>query len=395
MLLYAAVVLAGSWTSAAQNHYDDRIRLAVPSRVCEPSKDVTCGADMHAVSAALRSPEALWRFITSPDTGYFERIAAASRAGKLIPAAWIPKLLSAQKELATEEQIHKFGVQRYPFDQAGPYFQRTPRELLGSHIRRTILGHSFTVPDKWIDYPLTGAELKQSPWAFQVSQALRILYWAMATDGDPAQIDAVALKLPCDSLESARVLVNLTSAVAAKQQFISDDVYGAWLNVIRNPKIEPAAFGNIGSPDPASHTFGPKSAVLALEAVRGQSDELVRELAFFGIGRYSLILASSRFVLSSDFRKFHTAQDQANDAIWLRYAYAVGGNNPGRPESPTRPFPEHLVGDAAAYQKVVDDFAGWFKRLEPFLERSAALEQPAIEKAYREMEIVTVCRSRP
>jgi len=83
----------------AQSRDRDRLYLGMKNPACQPSEKATCGADMQIVQAALKSPFALWDFITSPDVGYFERLTAASRAGKVIPATWIPKLLAAQNEL--------------------------------------------------------------------------------------------------------------------------------------------------------------------------------------------------------------------------------------------------------------------------------------------------------
>jgi hypothetical protein len=86
-----AIHLVALASVQAQNHDRDRIQLAVKNPSCQPGAQVSCGADMELVRAALKSPTALWVFITSPDTGYFERLTAASDAGKLMPATWIQK----------------------------------------------------------------------------------------------------------------------------------------------------------------------------------------------------------------------------------------------------------------------------------------------------------------
>src|ERR1700678_1420288 len=208
----------------AQNRDRDRVELAMKNPACQPRVQTTCGADMQIVQAALKSPTALWAFITSPDTGYFERLAAASRAGKVIPATWIPKLLAAQNELLREDQLHGFGVQRYPLTEAPRYFG-LPRDRVGTGIKtkRTILGHPFLVPEKWIDFPLTDEELKHSPWPFQVNAALAVLRAAIIRDGDPKQNDAVILTFPCKDVETASLLVSLTTQVAASQEKTTQD----------------------------------------------------------------------------------------------------------------------------------------------------------------------------
>jgi hypothetical protein len=164
-----AILLLVLVSIQAQNRDRDRFQLALNNPACQPSEQTTCGAEMQIVQAALKSPTALWAFITSPDSGYFERLTAASKAGKVIPATWIPKLLAAQNELLQEEHLHAFGVQRYPLNDAPPYFG-LPRDRVGAEMKRTILGHPFLVPEKWIDFPLTEEELKQLPWPFQVSR---------------------------------------------------------------------------------------------------------------------------------------------------------------------------------------------------------------------------------
>jgi len=66
---------------------------------CQPDDHETCGADMTRVNTALVPAESLWAFITSTDTGYFERTVVAQRGSKLIPVQWIPRLLEAERPL--------------------------------------------------------------------------------------------------------------------------------------------------------------------------------------------------------------------------------------------------------------------------------------------------------
>jgi hypothetical protein len=137
-------------------------------------------------------------------------------------ATWIPKVLSAQNELEEEENLHSFGVLRYPLSEVAP-MSGFPRDRVGAGIKgagmkRTILGHPFLVPEEWIDFPLTDEELKKSPWPFQVSRALAALRAAIIRDGDPKRNDEVILTFPCKDVESARLLVSLTTQVAASQE---------------------------------------------------------------------------------------------------------------------------------------------------------------------------------
>src|SRR5271154_4465380 len=244
--LLITISLLSHAPAQAQNHNQDRVQLAMKNPACQPSAQTSCGAETKIVQAALKSPTALWAFITSPTTGYFERLPAASGAGKVMPASWIPKVLAAQNEVEKEAHLHEFGVQRYPLSDAPPYFG-LPRDHVGAGIKRNILGHPFLVPEKWIDYPLTEEELKQSPWPFQVSRALAAVRASIIRDGDPKQNDAVILTFPCKDVETASLLVSLTTQIAASQEktiqdkpYVPPEVFGAWLNVLQNPKTEAA-----------------------------------------------------------------------------------------------------------------------------------------------------------
>jgi hypothetical protein len=389
------IFLLSTVPADAQIHEGDRMPLALRSRVCQPSEQTTCGANMQVVEAALKSPAALWKFITSPNAGYFERIVGASRAGKLIPASWIPKVLAAQNELAKEASLHEFGIQRYPLNEAGRYWQKTPRDRMGTQVKRNILGHAFLVPEKWIDYPLTDEEIKRSPWPFQVRTALGVLHAAIFRNGDAREIDAFALKLPCTDFDSAEVLVRLTTEVAEQQHYASQAVWGAWFNILRNPKTDRAnEFVHILDQVSAdteclqktAPTFCPKAEVLALEALKKHDDSVIHEILGFHSYPVTLVLASARFVLSPEFRKYYSAQDQANDANWLRYI-----------TSPTRardPFPHNLAPDDAANQRAVKSFADAFEQegREMFLENYSREDRPFIEKTYKKLSTATACR---
>jgi hypothetical protein len=395
-----AIFLLARVPAQAQNHQLERLQLALRTRACQPSAEATCGANMQMVRAALKSPSVLWAFVTSPEAGYFERLVAASRAGKLIPASWIPKLLAAQNELKKEELLHEFGVQRYPVNEAGPYFG-VPRSRIATQIRRKILGHRFIVPEKWIDYPLTDEELKRSPWPFQVSAALNALRAAIIRDGDPKRNDAVILTLPCKDTETASALVWLTMQVASSQYkttqdkpYVPPEVFGAWLNVLKNPKTEAArelfvmmldqASANSECPAGTGIYFCAMAEVLGLEALKKQDRSVIPQIPQFHVYPHSLIVAAARFVLSPEYRQHYSAQDQANDANVLLYITS--------PTMARDPYPQNLAADDATYQRVVKSFADRFKQWEPFLEREAEVERPLIEHSYKALSTFTTCR---
>ena len=339
---------------------------------------------MQSVQAALASPTALWEFITSPTTGYFERRVAASKAGRIIPADWIPRLLAAERELMTEEDLHHFGIQRHPIDARGPRQEKTPRDRIGGRPERSILGHAFLVPEAWIDYPFTDEERKRSPWPTQAIEALRDLFAAIVRDGDSGSIDSVALTLPCTDGESADRLVSLTTGVAQWQRYASPVVFGTWLNILRNPNTQRATDSIVIILEHLADIDSAMAEVLGLESLKKGDNSAIRATRFFARRPYTLILAASRFVLSADYRTGHTAQDRADDANTLRSAAL---------QDPFAPSPLHLVADDATYQRVVDSFAEWFTQQESTLQRNADMERGLIERAYERMADARVCRA--
>ncbi|MGA9981646.1 MAG: hypothetical protein WBQ08_23720 [Candidatus Sulfotelmatobacter sp.] len=399
--LLIAISLLTHAPAQAQNHNQDRVQLALKNPPCQPTAQTSCGTETKIPPAVLKSPSALWAFITSPNTGYFERLTAASSAGKVLPASWIPKVLAAQNEIEKEEHLHAFGVQRYPISEVAPYLG-LPRDRVGAGIKRNVLGHPFLVPEKWIDYPLTEEELQQSPWPFQVSRALAAVRASIIRDGDPKQNDAVILSFPCTDVETARLLVSLTTQVAASQEktiqdkpYVPPEVFGAWLNVLKNPKTEAAHEHVSGMLDQASANWDcpgtgmihcPMAEVVALEVLKKQDRYVIPQIPRFHEYPHTLFLAAARFVLSPEYRQHNSLQDQADDANVLYY---LAGH------TVRDPFPQHLAADNATYERAVKSFADRFKEWGSIFERNAEMERPLLEKTSKFLSKFTTCRAAP
>ena len=283
-----------------------------------------------------------------------------------------------------------------------------PRDRVGAGIKgagmkRTILGHPFLVPEEWIDFPLTDEELKKSPWPFQVSRALAALRAAIIRDGDPKRNDEVILTFPCKDVESARLLVSLTTQVAASQEqttqskaYVPPEVFGAWLNVLKNPKTEAAHEYVAGMLDQASANSEcpgtnlivcPMAEVVALEVLKKQDRYVIPQIPRFHTYPHTLFLAAARFVLSPEYGQHNSLQDQANDANILLYL-----------TSPTRardPFPQHLAAEDATYQRIVQTFADRFKEWGSTYEESAETERPLIKRTSKFPSKFTTCRTPP
>src|SRR5437667_3042138 len=76
---------------------DQRARLAAATP--DPTAEQLQAVRTDRITHALRSPDALWVFVTSPEPMYNERRAAAVQAKGLVPVAWLPKLWQAVGEL--------------------------------------------------------------------------------------------------------------------------------------------------------------------------------------------------------------------------------------------------------------------------------------------------------
>jgi hypothetical protein len=334
------------------------------------------------VRAALRSPTSAWEFITSPVTGYFNRRFAASEAGKTIPPDWIPRILDARRQLVIEQNLHHFGVQNNPNSAQGPW-HGTPRYRMGNEIRRNILGHSFVVPEFWVDFPLTDQELERSPWPYQIGLALGDLYAAIIRDGDAATVDAVALGLPCANKMDAEIVADLTSGVARHQNYASPAVFGTWLNIIRNPKTQDATYLILNILENASRIDSSMAEVLALESIKTGDSSAINKARSLARQPHTFILTASRFVLSSDYQdvRQNRYQHRADDANSLRYAAA---------KDTVRSLP-FLQNDTAKRQ-AVESFSEWFKQAEPSLQSNADADRGLIESAYARMAVATTCR---
>src|SRR5258705_7319888 len=96
VLLCAATLLLGQ----TLENRDQRLRLAAATP--DPTAERLKAVRSDRITRALRSPDALWAFVTSPEPLYLERRAAAYQAKGLMPVAWLPKIWQAIGELRRE-----------------------------------------------------------------------------------------------------------------------------------------------------------------------------------------------------------------------------------------------------------------------------------------------------
>jgi hypothetical protein len=122
--------------------------------------------------------------------------------------------------------------------------------------------------------------------------------------------------------------------------------------------------------------------VIGIESIKTGDNSAVNTTRFFARQPHTLILAASRFVLSSDFLevRHNMAQHRADNANALRYAASQD----------SRSLP--ILQTDAARQQAIESFAEWFKQAEPSLQSNADKDRGLIESAYAKMAVAIVCR---
>jgi hypothetical protein len=358
-----------------------------PPGRCVPSEKTPCGADMGIVRVAWTSPEALWEFLTLPETDAPERRIAASKAGQIIPLDWLPKVLQARRELRKEQALHNFGLADYPFKDYSPFYSlKTPRDRIGTQTTRMILGHAFVVPEKWIEYPPTEEGIKRA-WPAQVLDAMETLYSSLIQHGDPKEIDSIALKLPCADYETARQIVDLTLDVARIRWFAPPEVFGAWVNIQRgNSDVNRASIGILGRLDSIvkreDETWA-LAQVLGLQALETPDTSMtypsIDAISILHPTPYAFALGAARYLVSSKDSAFNRAYE-ANGLL-----RALGEPLLGTP----RFYEEKKQGQ---YEQEISSFAEWLKKNEARLNERANAEKPQIESARKKMSVATACR---
>ena len=136
---------------------------------------------------------------------------------------------------------------------------------------------------------------------------MEILYSNLVQHGDPAEIDSVALKLPCTDYGTAHQIVELTLDVARRRHSASPEVVGTWLNIQKaSSDVNRASIGILGMLNSVvtqqDETWA-MAQVLGLEALQTE-DTSITYPAIDAISNlhptpYSLALAAARYLAAS------------------------------------------------------------------------------------------------
>lgn len=181
-------------------------------------------ADARRVDVALRTPDAAWTFLTAPGTSYADRLAVIQRL--TLPAAYLPRVVAALRELYRERSLHAWGLKPDPHDSGYLYDRSVPE----GGTTRIVLGHPFAVLPRRVDYPLTCDEESHAPWPWQVTNVLVGAQFSIAR-APAAEYDLALLMLPCATDDE---LSGVRQALAIRRKVGRDAATPVFMAVWRN-----------------------------------------------------------------------------------------------------------------------------------------------------------------
>jgi hypothetical protein len=423
-LLAAALAVLAAAASPART-------LAQPDAA--PASDPTLTVNEAAVAAALRSPEALWRFVTAPETRWADRMAAAWRAFPaekrkeleprrvytaagldvygtapapsrfLLPMRFFPRVVAAQRELEREKAVHRWGLRHLtPPDSRAASNHDDPYTFTGER-RRVVLGHVWMVPPGGAgDAPDTPAGERFGPWPPQVQSVVDLLYLGFADTTRPAEFFAAALTLPCRTPEDAESLFTETRKYASAARTVTPEVVGAWRNAALNPAFPRMA-------DWADSGFYPLGVTRTDEAFwMGQA--LFVDLVAHVSDAEIPMLAIHLDWLDTDTRP---GWEVVRPAPPNAATYALARRVDALPPT-VRPYERRaaalevlemadsaaasklapaMQSDSVANERAFAEYRAWFLRNREVLARAAALQERPVEAARRSMARTRVCRA--
>lgn len=397
------------------------------------ARDTTLRVDEAAVARALASPEALWAFVTAPETRWADRTAATWRAlpremrgspesffalmesgldvigrdttrtGFALPVDYFPRLVAARRELQRERAVHRWGLRRRPNPRSAAATFHGPYRYTGER-RRIVLGHVWMVPDTGAGYePATLGDQRFGPWPAQVEWSLDVLYRGFQAHPVPAEFFAAALRLPCATADDAESLVFETRQYASTHRAITPAVAGAWRNAALNPaagNVEPWVYQGmyaigITKTDEAFWLGQALFANLAEAASPGELAALAIHLDWldsdprpgWDLHRpappHAAILALARGVdrLPATVRPYQR-YDAAKDLLQVADTAAF------------QAFPQVSQTDDAGNDAAFARYRAWFAENRARLEALAAAQRPQVDAARRAMSATRVCRAR-
>lgn len=411
----AAVVLA---TVAASS--------VLPASAAAQPGDSLPRVDEARVRAALRSPEALWRFVTSPETRGVDRIAAAYRAypAETRPSAgerrrlgtdvygdapapprfalsmeYYPRVVAARRELQRERVIHNWGMVRPgpPPGSRVASIAGKPYDF-GVQTRRIVLGHVWLVPDS-----ASGGEARLDPWPSQVEMALDVLHRGFHETSRPDEFFVAALRLPCATEDEAETFFLETRSFASQARTITPAVAGAWRNAALSrgwPGIrsyvslgfyalgisrseEAFWLGQALLVDMAESATDVEIPNFAIHLTWQDSDERPGwEIRRPGMPDASIWALARRVDALPPAVEPYRRADAARDVMEVADSAAAAA------------LPRAMQTDSVGNEETFTAYRAWFAARRGELSRRAALQEPRVSAARRAMARTTVCAGR-
>lgn len=403
------------------------LAAAAPAGVAAQARDTSFLVNEAAVAAALRSPEALWAFVTSPRTRWADRTAASFRASPasrrsprldfdleptgmvvygpapapprfVLPLSYLPRVTGALRELRRERALHNWGWRfRAPSAWDHPSDTVAPPPFTGSR-RRTILGHPWTVPEGEGLRPEGFGEDRAGPWPANVETSLGILFNGFADPEHAVEFYAAVARLPCEDLAEAAWLTTKTEALARNARVVTADVVGLWRNMALHPTWEPRPSWAEGvlawlALTPGEDAFWLEQA-LSVELVTHADMGRLRRLVEL---RWWLVPDPANTVVRPALphvtrlavaRRVDALPDSVPAARRAAIASFVLRNlDPAAADA----FPPE-TSDAAEREAALAVYRAWFARNEPALARLAATQEARVAAARQAIHAVTTCR---
>jgi hypothetical protein len=349
----------------------------------------------------------------APQTPLGDRLAAASQGHRLFTVAWVPRVLEVIKLLEREEELHGWGFE----SEIG--WRALPAER-----ERHVLGASWTLPQRFAQYPRTWAEEQRAPWPWQVSRATHALFNKMyPVHREPntapvspricrAWLDR-ALALPHETDQDASWFVNASGPVSECSDF---RVFARWRAIALDPS-HPRAAATVALAIENLFRFGgdpdavPMAQLLLVDFLRLSPHEDLRRRLASGLINfrervrdrkvlpaepcYAAVLAVAEAALD----------ERRGDAQARLYFYVPGvawgldtrkldplqGRRVGSFETGAgwnqAPLDPELLRDIDSLQKdaLLARFTAWFAHNRPTLVRAAAREEAALAPLRRRL----------
>ena len=272
------------------------LAAAGPCQVTSSSQPDLAAIDLPVLAAARDRPEALWQFLTDPETPYAHAFAAANRCREVFALSLLRPLMRARAELHREHMLHWFGHEEPRGSPGG-----LPRTDFARE--RRLLGRSFTLPATRLPYPDTWQEAEQAAWPWRVMRVLDHTLPVIAPGGTPGELPrtlawfAECLTWPIDADEDASMFVEATSAAAFTKTL---PVLARWRRLMLDPNTPQAGLraANALGGSHRNLLWGDAEARLACQLIAADGlqqspHKRVRHECAFGLHLLSVTCASA------------------------------------------------------------------------------------------------------